>query len=80
MKAKAIIKEINQNRIKAQIYKISRKNHNELYVINCSEKTKFFNCDINTLKPQDNIEITFNGAVALSLPPQIYANKIRLLI
>ena len=54
---------------------MGRRKIDDTYIVNISEKTKF-NCDINQFQIGSEINIYFNGIVALSLPPQIYAQKI----
>ena len=78
MKCSGKIKTVVDNRINVQMQKMGRRKINDLYIVNLSENTKL-NCDISKFEKGMNIQIVFNGIVALSLPPQIYAEKIRLI-
>lgn len=75
MKCRGIIISAIENRLIVEMNKIGKRNVNETYIINYSNQTKL-NCKISDLTKGSLIEIHFNGIVALSMPPQIYATRL----
>lgn len=77
MTLKAIFLKRIENNIEAQVIKVSRRKHNDKYLINIDSSTRFINCSIENITKGSVLQIHFNGIVALSFPPQIYAEQIQ---
>ena len=79
MKCRGIIQAVTGKKINVQMQKMGIRRVKETYVVNLDGNTQFINCNINDLCSNATVQVTFNGIVALSMPPQIYAEKIRLI-